>query len=292
MRGGRAFLDVDDGAFDLVACTDAHDGPHGITWRAAWPAHLLMIDKNEKAGSPSKNRSRSRRDDPDISACSGRMKSASLDRRLLLGVRSGQYLAAGGRQLRQGHRRFWLWRLFRRLRVDNRILEPIGQIAGAATFARRWFRLALATAGASRTFDADMEVVVVAVHRPHLMEPAAVALGFAAKRFLDRGVDEDALHARLLRGRADHREMARGPGARIDVEPVGTHHHDRGRFLALFARQSPVRHRRQPDIGVEAYLVAGVPGQHRTAARLRHVADQYPRPARSLPRLLRQSLAP
>src|SRR5207247_9095714 len=129
-------------------------------------------------------------------------------------------------------RRFWLWRLFRRLRVDNRILEPIGQIAGAATFAGRWFGLALASA-ARRTFDADMEVIVVAVHRPHLMKPTAVAPGFAAQRFLDRGVDEDALHARLLRGGADHREMARCPGARIDVEPVGTYHHDLGRFLPL-----------------------------------------------------------
>src|SRR5258705_6180060 len=63
---------------------------------------------------------------PDISACSGQVESASLHRRLRLGVRSGQHLAAGGRQLRQRHRRFWLWRLFRRLRVDNRILEPIG----------------------------------------------------------------------------------------------------------------------------------------------------------------------
>jgi hypothetical protein len=26
MRGGRALLHFDDGAFDLVACTDAHDG--------------------------------------------------------------------------------------------------------------------------------------------------------------------------------------------------------------------------------------------------------------------------
>src|SRR5712671_830538 len=115
MRGSRAFLDVDDGAFDLVACTDAHDGPHEI------------------AG--------------DISVCLCRMKSASPYRWLRLGVRSGQYLAAGGRQLRQGHRRFWLWRLFRRLRVDNGILEPIGQIAGAATVARRWFGLALASDG-------------------------------------------------------------------------------------------------------------------------------------------------
>ena len=131
--------------------------------------------------------------------------------------------APGGRRpaIAPCHRRFRLWRFFRRLRVDNGILEPIGQIGRLAAFARRWFRLALAPGGAGRTFDADMEVIVVAVHRPHLMEPAAVALGFAAQRFLDRGIDEDALHARFLRRRADHREMARRPGARIDIEPIG-----------------------------------------------------------------------
>ena len=74
----------------------------------------------------------------------------------------------------------------------------------------------------------------------------------------------------------------------IDVEPVGAHHHDRGHFLALVARQSPVRHRRQPDVGVEPDLMAGVAGQHRAAARLRHVADQDSRPAGVLARLGRQ----
>src|SRR6266851_9012560 len=105
--------------------------------------------------------------------------------------------------------------------MDDRILEPKGEIAGAAALALRRRRLAFAFAAAGRTFDADMEVIVVAVHRPHLGEPAAIALGVAAQRLLDRGVDEDALHARLLRRGADHGEMFRGPDARIDVEPVG-----------------------------------------------------------------------
>ena len=51
------------------------------------------------------------------------------------------------------------------------------------------------------------------------------------------------------------------------------------RFLALGRRQSAVRHRRQPDVGVEPDLVRGMAGQHRPAARLRDVADQQPRPA-------------
>src|ERR1700724_976258 len=106
--------------------------------------------------------------------------------------------------------------------MDDRILEPESEITRAAALALRGRRLAFAFAAAGRTFDADVEVIVVAVHGPHLGEPTAVTLGFAAQRFLDRGVDKDALHARLLRGVADYREMARRPDMRIDVEPVRT----------------------------------------------------------------------
>ncbi len=35
-------------------------------------------------------------------------------------------------------------------------------------------------------------------------------------------------------------------------------------------------HGRKPDVGVEADLVRSVSGQHRTAARLRDVAEQQP----------------
>ncbi len=84
--------------------------------------------------------------------------------------------------------------------------------------------------------------------------------------------------------------MARREDFRIDVEPVVAHHHDGGHFLALFARQSMIRHRRQPDVGVEPDLVAGVAGQRRTAARLPDVADQYAGPAGVLVRLDRQPL--
>src|SRR5260370_37550314 len=37
MRGGRALLDFNDGAFDLVACTDAHGGSHNVRPCAAVP---------------------------------------------------------------------------------------------------------------------------------------------------------------------------------------------------------------------------------------------------------------
>src|SRR6266849_9962945 len=106
----------------------------------------------------------------------GPNKTAAHRGSLLPGVMRGQNLAAGGRQLRKRHRRFWLWRRFRRLGVNHRILEPVGEIAGLAALACRWLRLAFAFAAAGRTFDADMEGIIVAVHRPHLGEPAAVAL--------------------------------------------------------------------------------------------------------------------
>jgi hypothetical protein len=42
MRGGRALLDLDDGTLDLVACTDAHDGPHKAR-RAGMPQRCCLI---------------------------------------------------------------------------------------------------------------------------------------------------------------------------------------------------------------------------------------------------------
>ena len=59
--------------------------------------------------------------------------------------------AAGGRQLRQRHRRPRLRRHFRRLRMDDRILEPVGEIAGACSLrcpaARGWLSHSLLPGG-------------------------------------------------------------------------------------------------------------------------------------------------
>ena len=50
-------------------------------------------------------------------------------------------------------------------------------------------------------------------------------------------------------------------------------------LFTLFAAQSSVRHGREPDIRVEADLVAEMSSAHRAAARLSHVADQEPVPS-------------
>src|SRR6266481_1395943 len=127
---------------------------------------------------------------------------------LLLRIRRVQNLFAGGRKLRQRWSGPRLRRLFWRLRVEDRILEPVGELAFAAAFAVPLVRLAFAFAAARRASHANVEVIIVAVPRAYLGKPAAVALGLAAQRLLDRGVDEDALHGRLLRGVAQHQDMA------------------------------------------------------------------------------------
>src|ERR1700752_5115092 len=88
---------------------------------------------------------------------------------ILLRIRQAQHRPAGRRQLRHGHRRFWLWRHFWRFWMEDRILEPEGQVAGAAAFAVTGVGLAFAFARARRAFDADVEMIVVTVHRPHLV---------------------------------------------------------------------------------------------------------------------------
>src|ERR1700760_3003724 len=95
--------------------------------------------------------------------------------------------------------------------MQHRILEPVREIGRRTVLARVRRRLRLALVAARGTGDADMEMIVVAPERPHLGEPAAIALGFAAQRLLDRRIDEDALDPRLLRGVLDDGEMRRRP---------------------------------------------------------------------------------
>ena len=108
----------------------------------------------------------------------------------------------------------------------------------------------------------------------HFAHPSTVRAGVAAERFLDRRIDENAFNPRIKGRRLDDRQLTGRPDRRIDIAAVGRHHIDRGHLLALDPLEFAVRHRRQPNIGIEADLMAGVTGDYRPAARLRHVADQ------------------
>ena len=67
-------------------------------------------------------------------------------------------------------------------------------------------------------------------------------------------------------------------------------HRHRGHVLALLRGQGAIGHRRQPNVGVETDLMTGMAGEHGSAARLRHVADQEPRPAVERAGVARQPL--
>ena len=75
--------------------------------------------------------------------------------------------------------------------------------------------------------DADVEMIVMLPILPHLVEPGAIVAGLAAKRLLDRGIDEDALDLGLLGRCLDQRRVRRSPDMGIDILAVGRDHHGR-----------------------------------------------------------------
>src|SRR5437016_664600 len=101
--------------------------------------------------------------------------------------------------------------------MQDRILEPVGEVGRAAALAAALVRLAMAVGRAGWASHADVEVVVMAEPGPDFSQPAPVARGLAAQRLLDRGIDEDALHGRLPRGIPDDHPVLRCPGLRVDI---------------------------------------------------------------------------
>ena len=124
-----------------------------------------------------------------------------------------------------------------------------------------------------------MKMLVVMPPRPHLREPRIVRARVTAHRLLDGRIHEDARNGAVLRCGADHFGMRMRPQLRIDIAPIFGHH-NRGQVkFALLVRGFVVRRGREPDVDIEPDLMAGVSGEHRTTARLRHVADANTVPA-------------
>src|SRR5690349_18666435 len=107
------------------------------------------------------------------------MKSVRRGRKCSLRLPGGcmQHLLAGGRQLRQRDRGTRFWRLFRRRGMKDFVLEPVTELRRLAAVVLGLLLLSLALAAAGRASHADVEVIVVSVPRPDLVQPAAVALG-------------------------------------------------------------------------------------------------------------------
>src|SRR5262245_59074123 len=75
---------------------------------------------------------------------------------------------------------------------------------------------------------------------------------------------------------------------RIDVLLVRSDNIGCRHFLALPARELAWWHRGEPDVGIEADLMAIMTGQHRSTPRLREITYQQPGPP-DLGSLLRQA---
>src|SRR5262249_9798421 len=139
--------------------------------------------------------------------------------------------------------------------------------------------LRLAFGAVRRAVEADVKMLVVMPPRPHLRQPRIVRARLTAHRLLDRRIHEDACNGAVLRRGADHFGMRMRPQLRLTIAPIfGDHNRGQAEF-ALLVGGLVVRCGREPDIDIEPDLMAGVAGQHRTAARLRHVADPDTVPA-------------
>src|SRR5262245_31513119 len=155
--------------------------------------------------------------------------------------------------------------------------EPIRKLGPASIITARRF-LVLAPFHSGWAFEANVEMVEVAPPGSHLAEPRPVLADLLTEHLLDGGMHEDAADLRVGRRALDQFGVQGSPYGWIDGEGIFQHRRG-GDVLALLRSEDPVRHRREPDVGIEPDLVARVAGDHRTAARLSHVADEKARPA-------------
>ncbi|TWH27212.1 hypothetical protein L611_000500000420 [Aminobacter sp. J15] len=129
----------------------------------------------------------------------------------------------------------------------------------------------------------------MAPDRPHLAQPGAVARHRVAQLLLDAGMHQHALDIRVARRALEQRRMRRRPLAVVDIERVLLEQRDEIHLLALLVREAPVRHRQEPDVRIEAELMGSMAGGHRSATRLRNVAQEQSGPA-ILDRIAREAL--
>jgi hypothetical protein len=117
-----------------------------------------------------------------------------------------------------------------------------------------------------------MHMGVVAAPWPDAAEPGRAGLR-AAEFPLDRVVDQHPVHDRRLRRQSDQRGVPRPPTGPRNAGLVRQH---QGRHVDVLPRGDGrvlLRRQVEPDVDVQAGLVAGMAVGHRPAPRLRHVAD-------------------
>src|SRR5439155_18513808 len=124
-----------------------------------------------------------------------------------------------------------------------------------------------------------MKMVIMSPPGANALQPGALGSGLAAQRALDGGVDEDTFDLGPAREGFEQAAVLRPPHRRVDVSAIRRHDIGRRYVVALHRAETALRHRGEPDIGIELDLMRGVPGQHRLAAPLPDIPDQEARPA-------------
>src|ERR1700730_2952352 len=192
-------------------------------------------------------------------------------------------------------------------RASCRQLRPIGRLRGIGRRQRHRGtrepeveRLAAAIVGivaglwlalrvAGRAVEPDVEMLVVTDPHHELVEPGTVAGDGLAEPLLDPLVDEDAVEMGHLGRQLQQGYVLLSEDAIVDAIVVGAHKRAQPGILPLCRRQRRPGLALEPEIGIEARLVAGMSGDRRTAARLADIADIKRRLARGA-HLFRQRL--
>ncbi|CAH2604279.1 conserved protein of unknown function [Rhodovastum atsumiense] len=126
-----------------------------------------------------------------------------------------------------------------------------------------------------------MHVAGMAPPGPDQPQPGPVAGHLAAELQLDGGIDQDAIDPRQAGGQPQQRHMPGPPARRIDRAPVRTHQAGRVDRLALGHQAQRMRRIDiEPDIGVDAHLMADMAAAQRAApgaGDVTHVDVRQPR---------------
>ena len=135
-----------------------------------------------------------------------------------------------------------------------------------------------------------MEMVILPPPRPNLCHPCPLRPDFAAQRALDCWVDKNALRQGLSGDCLQQKTMLRSPGRWVDISLIPRDNVCCGNGVPLGRAEPPIGHWHQPNVDIEPDLVRAVTREHRSAARLRDVTDEKPRPAGLARQSLRQPL--
>lgn len=124
-----------------------------------------------------------------------------------------------------------------------------------------------------RAAETDVHMRGVVIPRPHQVQPGPVTLGGFAKLPLDRGIDQDAIDVGQARRQMQHGHHVRRPARQVNALLISPYHARQFDRLTLRRGQSVLRRDIQPDIDIEAKLMAKVATRQWPTARAGNVLD-------------------